>query len=213
MTKSNQPFWKDEAEASFFRYPSKQTHKSFSMYLTTVVRIIVLFAGVMVFYKSPIILLIWLAILGLPLGFRIYLLYKSKINVQNTDDIQELAKEKTGASQIGSAIHVAGHPLLQRDQPIVLALVNDQLNIYSYENQIPLDTIPLKNIQEIHTVSYDDERVPHIEAIDSVAQSLQLKFLFREQPCTYLFRRMRKMKPIDWYHAIQQIRLQSNLAL
>ena len=212
MTKSNQPFWKDEPEASFFRYLSKQTHKPFSMYLTTVVRIIVLFVGVIMFYKSPIVLLIWLAIFGLPLGFRIYLLYKTRVNVQNTDDIQELAKEKTRATQIGSAIHVAGHPLLQRDQPVVLAIVGENVNIYSYENSIPLDSIHLKNIQSINTVVYDDDRVPHIDVIDSAAQALQLTFLWDKQPCTCLFRRMRRMKPIDWYQAIQQVRLQSNLA-
>jgi|GEM_PF-3983447 hypothetical protein len=52
----------------------------------------------------------------------------------------------------------------------------------------------------------------HSDAIDSVAQALQLTFLWHEQSCTCLFRRMRKMKSIDWYHAIQQTRLQLDLA-
>jgi len=169
-------------------------------------------AAIFSIFSKPL-MWIWFAISGFSFAAWFYQRQRKQKFSRDIEEIQQSARDQTGATQIGSAIHVAGHPLLQRDQPIVLALVNDQLNIYSYENQIPLDTIPLKNIQEIHTVSYDDERVPHIEAIDSVAQALQLKFLFREQPCTCLFRRMRKIKPIDWYHAIQQIRLQSNLAL
>jgi hypothetical protein len=212
MNNSNQPFWKDEPEASFLHYPSKQAAKPYSFYFTTAIRGIVLIVVAIMLYKSPVSMLIWLFIFGLPLGFRIYLLFRVKNDVQNTDDIQKAAMEKIGATHIGSAIHVAGHPLLQRDQSVVLALVDDQLNIFNYENSTPLDSIPLGNIRTLHTVSYDDERVPHVDAIDSVAQALQLTLLWRDQPCTCLFRRMRKMKPIDWYQAIQQVRLQSNLA-
>ena len=106
---------------------------------------------------------------------------------------------------------MAGHPLLQRDQPIVLALVGDQLNLHSYESPVPLDTIPLQNIQAVQTVSYDDDRVPHVDVIDSAAQAIQLTFIWREQTCTCLFRRMKKMRPIDWYQALQQARLQAGL--
>jgi hypothetical protein len=156
--------------------------------------------------------LAWLVLMISVYALSVYQMRHRKSAVNNIDETQKHAKEIVGALQIGSAIHVAGHPLLQREQPIVLALVNDSLTIYAYENSTPLDSISLKNIQGVYTVAYDDDRVPHIDAIDSVAQSLQITFLWREQPCTCLFRRMRKTKPIDWYHAIQQVRLQSGFA-
>lgn len=211
MNTTNQPFWKDSPEVPSL-FPSKGTNQSFYLYFSTVIRAIILIAGIVLTYKSPIVLLIFILIFGFPLAIRVFLLVKSKNFLQNTNEIQQLARERVGALHISSAVHVAGHPLLQRDQQIVLALVGDQLNIYSYENSTPLDSIPLKNLQGVYTVSYDDDRVPHIDAIDSVAQALQITFLWREQPCTCLFRRMQKMKAIDWYHAIQQVRLQSGLA-
>lgn len=209
MNSNNQPFWKDEPETFSLRF--SQTPKPYFGYFSIVIRVIVLVVVAALLYKSPAMMMAWLLIFGLPLGLRFIMLRKAKNNLQSTDDIQRLASEKISASHIGSAIHVAGHPLLQREQSIVLALVDDNLNIYTYENSTPIDTISLKNIQGVYTVAYDDDRVPHIDAIDSVAQALQITFLWNEQPCTCLFRRMRKTKPIDWYHAIQQVRLQSGL--
>jgi hypothetical protein len=207
MLSNNQPFWKDGPDVSF-PPPSKKAQKHFYLYISIAFRALILILGIIVTYKSPIILLMFIVIFGFPLAIRVYLLVKLKNIFQNTDEVQSLAREKIGASQIGSAIHVAGHPLLQREQPIVLALVGDQLNIYSYETSTPLDTISLKAIRSTQTVVYDDERVPHVDVIDSAAQALQITFLWREQSCTCLFRRMRKVRPIDWYHAIQQKRLQ-----
>ena len=108
---------------------------------------------------------------------------------------------------MGSAIHVAGHPLLARDQPVVLALSGDTLSIYSYNSPIPIDTLPVRHMTSIHTVVYDDERVPHIEVVDSAAQALQLSFSRDNSTWTFLLRRMQKVRPVDWYHAIQQARL------
>jgi hypothetical protein len=56
-------------------------------------------------------------------------------------------------------------------------------------------------------VVYDDERVAHIDVIDSAAQALQLEFLWRGEKCACLFRRMINPRPIDWYDAIQKARL------
>ena len=211
MNTTNQPFWKDSPDVPSV-FPAKRANPPFYLYFSIAVRAIILIAGIVLTYKSPIVLLLFILIFGFPLAIRVFLLVKSKNFFQSTDEIQQFAREKIGALHIGSAIHVAGHPLLQRDQQIVLALVGDQLNIYSYENSTPLDSIPLKNLQGVYTVSYDDDRVPHIDAIDSVAQALQITFIWHDQPCTCLFRRMRKLKAIDWYHAIQQVRLQSGLA-
>jgi hypothetical protein len=211
MKIEKQPFWKDEPEVALRRFSSNQAKYPYFAYITTAVRVVILIMVAILLYKSPVIMLAWLILFGLPLVIRIIFFRSARTYVQSTKDIQGLAREKTGASSIGSAIHVAGYPLLQRDQQVVLAIVGDQLNIYNYEDPTPLDSVSLKNIQAIYTVSYDDDRVPHIDAIDSVAQALQLTFLWQEQPCTCLFRRMRTMKPVDWFHAIQQTRLQLGL--
>jgi hypothetical protein len=206
MKIKEQPFWEDGTE-----YSTPPLQKGFSRivsYYSIIVRLIILivFAPAL-FAVSPMIMLIWVAILGLSIGVRIYFLFAINHTTRDIVDIQQLARERTGASHIGSAIHVAGHPLLQRDQPVVLALIRDQLSIYSYENSNPLDIIPLQNIQTIQTITYDDDRIPHADVIDSAAQAVQLNFLWQEQTCTCLFHRMKKMRPIDWYQALQQARL------
>ncbi len=211
MNTTNQPFWRDEPELQSMRLPNSfmPFFKIYNVILMVFfVTIPIYFLGLISTYLG----LAWLILMILTYVFFLYQRRYRKNTTSNIDEIQKHAREITGASQIGSAIHVAGHPLLQREQPVVLALVASQLNIYGYESPTPLDSIPLKNLQGVYTVSYDDDRVPHINAIDSVAQALQITFLWHEQPCTCLFRRMQKMKAIDWYHAIQQVRLQSGLA-
>jgi hypothetical protein len=210
MNTTNQPFWKDEPELK-----SVKLHNSFMPFLKIYnVILLIFFVSIPAYFLAIVsksLGLAWLGLMILVYALSFYQIRYRKSKVNNIDEIQKHAKVTIGALQIDSAVHVAGHPLLQREQPIVLALVSDSLNIYAYENPTPLDTIPLKNIQGIYTVSYDDDRVPHIDAIDSVAQALQITFIWHEQPCICLFRRMGKIKPIDWYHAIQQVRLQSGL--
>ena len=69
---------------------------------------------------------------------------KKRQAVQDIEITQKRAYALIGTTCLGSAIHVAGHPLLQRDQPVVLALAEEQLNIYSYDNSAPLDSILLE---------------------------------------------------------------------
>ncbi len=209
MQSSDQPFWKDAPETSLEILPRPM--KWFVGFISISLNLMILLAIAILLSVWPILMWIWIAFYGMILGRSIYFLFRIKNSVQTADEVQRLALGRVGASHIGSALHVAGHPLLGRDQPVVLALVGEQLNIYSYENSTPLDTIPLRNFQAVRTVSYDDERVPHSDTIDSAAQALQLEFLWRDQPCACLFRRMRKVRPIDWYHDIQQARLQSGL--
>lgn len=139
----------------------------------------------------------------------IYLQLRRKSLTARAALVQQRAREQIGASTMGSAIHVAGHPLLDREQPVVIALRGDQLLFFSYQNRNPIDVLPIGELQDIRTVVYDDDRVPHVDVIDSTAQALQLTFTWRGHTCTSLFRRMHKVRPIDWYQAIQQARLLS----
>jgi hypothetical protein len=109
---------------------------------------------------------------------------------------------------IGSAIHVAGHPLLGREQPVVLALTSDGLKIFRYDDPVPVDILSLDQLTAIHAVVYDEDRIPHIDTVDSTAQALQITFKSRDKEFTCLFRRMLKVRPIDWYHEIQKARSQ-----
>ena len=211
MNTNNQPFWKDEPELQSVKLP-KSFMSFFKIYNVILLIFFATFPAYFLALVSKYLGVAWLGLMILAYALLFYQMRHRKSAVNNIDEIQKHAKVIIGALQIDSAIHVAGHPLLQREQPIVLALVNDSLNIYAYEDSIPLDTISLKNVQGVYTVTYDDDRVPHIDAIDSAAQALQITFLWHEQSCTCLFRRMRKTKSIDWYHAIQQVRLQSGLA-
>jgi hypothetical protein len=210
MDSSEQLFWKDDLENSIIYKPTfLRILGWYAKYVIVVVQLVVLVIPAVIFaYLSPILLYVWFAMVGLIYVSWFFRRRQKQQSIQDINETQKIAREKIGATHLGSALHVAGHPLLQREQPIVLALVGDQLNIYGYETSTPLDTILLKVIQSIHTVAYDDDRVPHIDVIDNAAQALQITFSWREQSCTCLFRRMRKVRPIDWYHAIQQKRLQ-----
>ena len=110
---------------------------------------------------------------------------------------------------MGSAIHVAGNPKLERDQGIVLALTADSLDFYTFDRDTPLDNIPLKQIMSVSTVVYDDERTPHLDTVDSTAQALQLSVKYGDNTYNCLIRSMRKVRPVDWYHAIQKQRIQA----
>ncbi len=132
---------------------------------------------------------------------------RRKRRIHNNAEIQQRAKEISGAANIGSALHTAGHPLLQVDQPVVLALSGEALKIYNYQQAIPLDTIALSDIQSVDLVTYDDEWVPHVGVVDNTAQALQLRFLWQGKPCTCCFRRMYKVRAVGWYQAIQAAKL------
>jgi DNA-directed RNA polymerase subunit RPC12/RpoP len=120
--------------------------------------------------------------------------------------IQQLAKDKTGADYLGSAIHTAGHPLLQVNQPIVLALKDSELSIYGYDSSTPIDTLSVNQLQAVNPVVFDDDYMPQVGVIDNTAQALEISFKRQNMDCTCSFRRMYKVRPIEWYHAIQKAR-------
>lgn len=158
--------------------------------------------------SSPICAGLWIFITLLSLGLGLVRNRQAKAQLRNVEEIQKRAQEVTGAEIIGSAIHVAGHPSLHRDQRVVLALKDNQLFIHGYEKQTPINVIQLRHIQSIHTIVYDQDRIPHMDVIDNTAQALQLSYQQDGDTWTCLFRRMRKVRPIDWYHALEQARFQ-----
>ena len=121
--------------------------------------------------------------------------------------VQQLAKDKTGANYLGSAIHTAGYPLLQVNQPVVLALKDSELSIYSYNSSIPIDTFSVNELQAVNPVVFDDDYIPHVGVIDNTAQALQISFQRQNIDCICSFRRMYKVRPIEWFHAIQKARI------
>jgi hypothetical protein len=162
----------------------------------------------LLYLLAPILRWIWLIAIALMFGLIIYLGNRKKLSLLQITEIQQKAREQSGASVIGSAIHVAGHPLLEREQPVVLALTSDSLKIFGYDDQVPIDNILLNQMVALHTVVYDDERIPRIDIVDSTAQALQVTFKLQGKEFTCLFRRMLKVRPIDWYHEIQKARWQ-----
>jgi type III secretory pathway component EscV len=208
---SAQPFWVDDPNLYFMPMVNQERVVNILIVLWSIVFFLVfcLFVTSLIsaFGMSPYCFLLAVAYFVFISALTAYKIKQMRKHKSSTEEIQQKARETTGAAQIGSAVHVAGHPLLARDQPVVLALKADQLSIYRYDSPDPVDVLDLKDLQDIRTVVYDDERVPHIDVIDSASQALQLEFLWRGEKCACLFRRMINPRPIDWYDAIQKARL------
>jgi hypothetical protein len=203
----NQPFWRDEPDPQAISLNSLGIFSSlFTAYRILFTFLILGLSFALLYYLSPILAWVWLGILLLSVANGIRLRRRRKLESQETAQIQQRAFEQTGTSLIGSAIHVAGHPSLEREQNVVLALNAPNLIVYSYESNQPRVIIPLQQISSIQTVVYDDERIPHIDVVDSTAQAIQLILNIEGCEITCLFRWMKKVRPIDWYHAIQRAR-------
>ncbi|MGQ0604143.1 MAG: hypothetical protein ACT4QE_20875 [Anaerolineales bacterium] len=206
----DQPFWVDDPTP--YSPPRPRQHNFLARFsvalfaVSNLVRFALLIAFIVIALKFP---WAWLFVLlqgGLLLA-RAYFPQSLEAKLARAAQIQQRAKTKTGAAHIGSALHTAGHPLLQTNQPVVLALTETELSFYSYTKPIPIDTIRVNDLQSIETVVYDDDRVPHLGVIDNMAQALQLTFPWRGGTCTCLFRRMYNIRPIEWHQAIQTARL------
>jgi len=208
QTNKSDVFWADDPEQKNFTFAGQNKYLKQIFQLPIILNSIItwLLPAVILAFFNPLLAMLWFVFLAYVLGLIVYRLNKMKSLHRNALETQERARLTTAASTIGSAIHVAGHPLLERDQPVVLVLIDDHLSIYKYDSSQPVDTILLNDISSIQTVVYDDERVPHIEVIDSAAQALQFSITKQGQLVTFLFRSMLKVRPIDWYHAIEKAR-------
>jgi hypothetical protein len=202
----NGPFWVDDQTLDQFQTPSRRqgsSHWRVSVRIALTFGILIFIVIYAIFSDVTtllIIAVIYLAIVAFPYLVSLWAKSKSK----DVAKIQELARQRINASEIGSAIHVAGHPFLERDQPVVIALIKGQISFFGYDSSKPINTLDLKAINSLQTVVYDHDRVPHVEVIDSAAQALQMTVTYDSRTWTCLFRRMRPLRPIDWYHAIKQ---------
>jgi len=209
-TVSRQPFWVDDLNP----YRSVGTTQPKIIGFTTILVSIYRIFGYLFFLSLFIVLalqfpIFWVFVLFeiAIVGAIIYFARLGQSRAEKIVAIQRLAKEVTGASYIGSAIHTAGHPLLQVNQPVVLALKDSELSIYGYDSSTPIDTLSVNDLKAVNPVGFDDDYIPHVGVIDNTAQALQISFQRQNIDCICSFRRMYKVRPIEWYHAIQKARL------
>ena len=205
----DQSFWKDEPDQQAFSPQFTGVFMSaFKVYRFLFAFAIFALGFGVLYLLSPILLWFWLALLLLSYGFGLRLRRQKKLEMQEIIAIQARTTARIGASLVGSAVHVAGHPQLEREHNVLLALTVPNLSVYSYETDQALVIIPLQQIVSIQTVVYDEDRIPHVDVVDSTAQAIQLILKYDQQEIACLFRRMKKVRPIDWYHAIQKSRSQ-----
>jgi hypothetical protein len=210
---SNEPFWMDELYPYSLSTPNTTAKGSMSWWISRMFQILSIYIHLSVFViviflaiKFP---LLWIFVVFEAFFIAVGLfLSRSKATRQaKALRIQQLAKDRTGADYLGSAIHTAGHPLLQVNQPVVLALKDFELSFYSYDSPIPIDTLSVNEIHAVCPVAFDDDCIPHAGVIDNTAQALQISFQRQNVEYTCSIRRMNKVRPIEWYHAIQKARL------
>lgn len=216
-SRSDDPFWMDEPNP-YSRTGAKAAKGSSTWRLSRILSaaglVIRLFIFALIVYLAIEYPVLWLVVLleAVVLSIRIFAPRVKESRQAKAARIQSLAKEKTGAEYLGSAIHTAGHPLLQVNQPVVLALKGSEFSIYSYESSKPIDTLSVQELLEVNPVVFDDDYIPHVGVIDNTAQALQISFQRQGNTYTSSFRRMYKIRAIEWYQAIQQMRLNSYAA-
>jgi hypothetical protein len=155
-------------------------------------------------------LYVWLAFCAVIVVRILWLTRRSREEAKAISALQADAYRSTGADFMGSANHVAGHPAQDRDQRILLAVAGNALRIYGFAAPDPLGEIPGSSIRRVDLVVYDDERIPHLDAIDPAAQALQITFDRGAVTSRCLFNRMAGHKPIDWFHELEKLRSASN---
>lgn len=212
----DEPFWMDEpnphahSSAAFWEGRPRWMIDLFRIYVILVFSFI-FFLVIFLAIKFPI-LWILVAVEALLISARLILPRTIETAQARALRIQQLAKDRTTADYLGSAIHTAGHPSLQVNQPVVLALKDSEIFIYGYGSPIPIDSFPVADIRAVDLVVMDDENIPHAGVIDNNAQALQITFNRRNVECLASFRRMYKVRPVEWYHAIQKARFEEKAA-
>lgn len=214
----NEPFWMDEPNP-YSRANSNEAPKgSISWWFSKISQIYALFVLLFIFVMITFLAIkfpfLWIFVIfeAILIAGRFFLPRMKETPQAKSSRIQQLAKDRTGAQYLGSAIHTAGHPLLQVNQPVVLALKDSEFSIYSYDSPIPIDTLSVNELHAVDPVVFDDDNIPHLGVIDNTAQALQISFQRKNVECICSFRRMYKVRPIEWFHALQQARYEEKAA-
>jgi hypothetical protein len=212
ISQFNEPFWVDDPNPYYRSSTTKEKKGSLTWWISKTILVYSIFIFVTCFGFLIILAInipifwIFVAFEALAISEGLYLRRFRKADQAKIVRIQQHAKELTGADFLGSAIHTAGHPLLQINQPIVFALKKFELSIYCYEDSTPIDTLSVNSITNVSLVVYDDEYIPHVGVIDNTAQALQISIKHRNSEYICSFRRMYKIRPIEWYQIIQKAR-------
>ncbi len=209
---NSRPFWKDEPDPHQLTFKGSKVAdwlvKALGIFMVLSIFGITFGLVLQLSHLGAVIVVIYFVVV---FGGGLLSNYTNKKKLQlareEVHEIQRAALEKCGAYLMGSAIHVAGHPKLTRDQLVILALTDSSLDFYSPDSGISIDRIPIEQITGVHTVLYDDNRVPHLDTLDITAQALQITASLGCITCDMLLRSMRTVRPIDWYQAIQKARV------
>jgi len=210
---NHEPFWMDEPNPYYHPKSNSATKRDVSWWFSkaiiayTIFFVLLWFGLLIIFAINVPVLWIVVVLLAIAVLLPLFLRRIGKTKLANVTRIQQQAREKTRSDYLGSAIHIAGHPLLQVNQPVVLGLKEFELSIYSYDSSTPIDIIPVNSIIDVSPVVYDDEYIPHVGVIDNTAQALQISVKRNNFDFVCSFRRMYKMRPIEWYHSIQKTRI------
>lgn len=213
-TTDQQPFWVDKELIPTFTPRSIRNFNRIIIIYFNVIMWLIAVGSILVIWLSTSSVIALVIIIAFLASITVGLIQRRRNKHTNdlTIAIQDRARELTGAELIGSAIHVAGHPSLEPNQAVVLAFVRDTLIFYPYDNAIVLDQINVRDIETLQTVVYDEDRIPHIDVIDPTAQALQLGINRQGNRWGCLFTRMRSVRAIEWYHAIQKAKVSHETA-
>lgn len=204
-------FWKDRRSQYDSRgLPSERVLSVWRIIMSIYLGLVSVAVPALVFaiIAKPL-LYVWLALCLFILLNMLRVSRRARADAVAISTMQENAYRLTGASLMGSANHVAGHPRLVRDQRVLLAVAGSALRIHGFATPEPLDEIQGTAIRKVELVVYDDERIPHTDAIDPAAQALQVTFDRGANTSRCLFNRMVDHRPIDWFHELEKLRFSS----
>lgn len=201
------PFWLDDPIALGWNASARSNRVGrWPRWIGPAIRVVIVLALIVLAWRYP---AAWavIVLLAVRSGLQIAALLGMDAHLARIERIQAQAQATTGADRLGSAIHTAGHPQLQANQPIVLALKGEVVTIYGYDSARPLASFTGRDIRAITPLAYDDDGIPRPTAAFEAVQALELKLAWKTDTCTCVFRKMLKVRAIEWYHVLSQARL------
>lgn len=201
------PFWLDEALPGGWSPPALQHGlRRWLRWITPALYVVTMGVIIAVGWPYP---ATWLVILLLVV--RVAVMAATIVGIDRRaariERVQAQALATTGAERLGTAIHTAGHPQLEANQPVVLALKGDVVTVYGYESARPLTSFSGREIHAITPLALDDDGVFRPAPVANVTQALELKLAWKETECTCVFRKMLKVRALEWYQLLSRAQL------